>query len=600
MRLLRSHCRPVLTLVVLAGLWAWPSTVAARPGGFVRAPGGPFLVDPQGRRLELHGVNLVAKCAAYTHASQAAGQPCLPGAKRAQPAYVLESQASDPGRRFTARDALTLRRLGFSVVRLGMIWAGLEPGPGGAHENDPRYCSMHTPGTPYPALGAADPYRQATINAYLNRMGRIVSLLAREHIRVLLDMHQDAWGRPFANPSSATPWMAEGAPAWATCTSSAPFQSPAAWQGAYTDPAVNAAFQHFWANDVRGDLQAQYIRVLAAVARHFSGSRDVLGYEVFNEPSGPFEANPPVFDRQLQCFYAGSRYAPASCAAAPGPAQPPARGAIPALLAAAPHQLVFFEAPVLTDYGSPETIGITEALPFRRLVLSFHDYGGVPGAHSFQCSQASCATQEQHTMAQFGSERAATRTSQRGGPAWLLSEFGAESYVPDVARMAHLADQHLLSWTYWSGFQLHDPTGGPGEGLINERTRRPDPARAAVLARTYPLATAGIPESQSFVPGSGAFDFSYRPDHRVRAPTEIVVPTAYHYPYGYTVRVRGARVTSRPGAPMLTLVNQPHASEVTVTLRARAAHRRQHPAGRRHAPHRRCRKRQGSCPGFTG
>jgi hypothetical protein len=28
----------------------------------VRAPGGPFLTDSAGRRLELRGVNLVAKC----------------------------------------------------------------------------------------------------------------------------------------------------------------------------------------------------------------------------------------------------------------------------------------------------------------------------------------------------------------------------------------------------------------------------------------------------------------------------------------------------------------------------------------------------------
>jgi hypothetical protein len=97
-------------------------------------------------------------------------------------------------------------------VRLGIIWAGLEPGPAGAHANDPTYCSEHVPGTPYSDLGAADPYNQATIDSYLSKVDTIVRLLAREHILVVLDMHQDAWGLPFSNPSSATPWMAEGAP----------------------------------------------------------------------------------------------------------------------------------------------------------------------------------------------------------------------------------------------------------------------------------------------------------------------------------------------------------------------------------------------------
>jgi endoglycosylceramidase len=515
--------------------------------------------------------------------------------------YVLAPDARDPGRRFTAADAATLRGLGFSVVRLGIIWAALEPGPADAHADDPTYCSEHLPGTPFPNLGAADPYNQATVDAYLTKVDTIVRLLAHEHIRVLLDMHQDAWGLPFANPSSQTPWMAEGAPAWATCTSGTPFERPAAWQSAYTDPAVNAAFQHFWANDVSGNLQGQYIRALAAVARHFAGNADVLGYELFNEPAGPLLATPPEFDRQLQCFYAGTAYAPVSCAAAVGPSQAPADGAIPSVLAADPHHLAFYEAPVLTDYGAPETVGIAEPLPFGRLVLSFHDYGGMPGGSSFACTQPTCPGQEQNTMSLFSSERAATRTDQPGGPAWLLSEFGAEPYTPDIANMARLADRNLLSWTYWSGFQLHDPTGGPDEGLVNELTRQPDRARAAVLARTYPLATAGTPLTQSFDTATGAFAFTYRADPRVHAATEITVPIAYHYPHGYDVTVHGARVTSRPDAQLLTVVNYPGASTVTITLRARSRSRSRTRSPR--VPDRRPARRPGrrpSAPAFTG
>lgn len=544
-----------------------PARAGVVRGGYARAPGGPFLLDAQGRRLELHGVNLVAKCGADTVASHAPGSPCLPGGPGSSPGYVLTPNARDPGRRFGPREAATLAKLGFSVVRLGIIWAGLEPGPAGAGADDPRYCSKHLPGTPFTALGAADPYRQATVDAYLNQVGRVVKLLARAGIRVLLDLHQDAWGRPFGNSGGATPWMSEGAPAWATCTSGAPFERPASWQSAYTDPAVNAALQHFWANDVSGDLQGQYIRVLAAVARHFASNRDVLGYELFNEPSGPLVASPGGFDRQLQCFYAGSHFAPVSCAAAFGPSQAPVAGAIPSVLNADAHHLVFYQAPVLTDYGFPETVGIAEPLPFGRLVLSFHAYGGVPGSNSFQCRQPTCPVQEQQAIKLFAAERAATRSAQTGGPAWLLSEFGAEPYAPDIANVAALADRNLLSWTYWAGLQLHDPTGGPGEGLLGEVSRRPDRARAAVLARTYPLATAGVPVQQSFDVATGWFKLIYRADPAVHAPTEIVVPVAYHYPHGYTVSVRGARVTSGPDARLLTLVNDPGSDTVTVSLR---------------------------------
>lgn len=585
-----------LTLAWLAlVLWLLP-IARASVDGFARAPGGPFLVDAQGRRLEFHGVNLVAKCGADTFDSSAPGSPCLPGGNSPNPGYALTPDARDPGRRFTAQDAATLAGLGFSVVRLGIIWAALEPGPAGAHADDPTYCSAHLPGTPFPSLGAADPYSQATVDAYLKRVDTLVSLLARVHIRVLLDMHQDAWGRPFANPAGATPWMAEGAPAWATCTSAAPFGRPAAWQSAYLDPAVNAAFEHFWANDVSVDLQGQYIRVLTAVARHFAGNRDVLGYELFNEPSGPLELNPVEFDRQLQCFYAGTRYAPLSCAAAVGPSQASAAGSIPAMLAADAHHLVFYEAPVLTDFGSPETVGIAEPLPFDRLALSFHDYGGSPGSGSFSCTQPTCSGQERQTMSLFATERAATRTNQAGGPAWLLSEYGAEPYVPDIANVAAQADRNLLSWTYWAGFQLHDPTGGPDEGLLAERSRRPDPSRTAILARAYPLATAGVPTRQSFDPASGLFELAYRVDPAVRAPTVIVVPTAYHYPYGYTVKVRGARVTSRPGAALLMLINAKGATTVSVTARARPAPAR----SPRPRPGPGARRPGAGAPSFTG
>ena len=558
------------TVAVAALAWTAAAQATTHPG-FVRAPGGSFMVDQQGRRLEFHGANLVAKCGSDTHPSKVLGHPCLPGG-HGHPNYVLTPRARDRGWRFTARDAANLHRLGFSLVRLGVIWAGLEPGPKGAHKDDSTYCAQHLPGMPFPTLGKRDPFDKRKLDAYLRKVGRIVRLLARAHLRVLIDMHQDGWGRPFANPDGSPPWMSEGAPIWATCTSGFPFQKPDHWQGAYTDPAVNAALDHLWQNDVAVNLQGQFIRVWKAIARRFARNANVIGYELFNEPSGPEALSPAQFDRQLQCFYGGSAHAPTSCAASGS--QAPADGVIPAVQSVDHRHLVFYEAPVLTDFGSPETIGIAEPLPFPRLAISFHDYGGVPGQSAFECSDPNCSAQEDSTMSNFAAERPATQTSQQGGPAWLLSEFGAEKYVPDIQHVTGLADSKLLSWTYWSALQLHDPTGGPHEGLLNERTRRPDRARAAVLARVYPLATAGTPTAQSFDPKTQAFDLTYTVDPAVRAPTMISIPVAYHYRYGYRVTVSGARVTSRRNAAVLKLRNRAGAKVVTVHVRARARPRR--------------------------
>lgn len=548
---------------------------AAGAADFVRAPGGSFLTDSHGRRLLLHGANLVPKCGSDTHGSKAPGTPCLPGGgSSSQPGYLVTPDAADPGRRFTAADAATLARLGFRVVRLGIVWSGLEPGPKGAHPDDPAYCTQHAAGTPFPALGAADPYRQADVDAYLRKLDVTVGLLARRHIRVLIDMHQDGWGRPFANPDSAAPWMSEGAPAWATCTTGAPFGKPATWQSTYTDPAVNSALGHFWANDVSADLQGQFARVWKAVAKHYAGNDHVLGYDLFNEPSGPTLLSPPVFDRQLACAYSGSAAAPAACAA--GNSQAPNSGLVPTVRSVDPDHVVFFEASVLTDFGAPTTLGAPGDLPFGGLGLSFHVYGGAPGSSTFQCDQPECGPQEQRSFDTFDSERAAMQTSQPGGPAWLLSEFGAEDYVPDVARVADAADRHLASWTYWSTLQLHDPTGGPTEGLLDEHTRRPDSKRASVLARTYALATAGTPTSQSFDPATEAYDLTYAPDPSVHAPTEIVVPVAYHYAHGYDVQVTGGRATSAPDVSLLTVASDAGAKQVIVRVRRRTAPRAGH------------------------
>ncbi len=78
---------------------------ASGPVGPLRAPGGPFLVDREGRTVLLHGVNLVYKV----------------------PPYEVEVTGSGPNV-LTGAEAERMAALGFDVVRLGVVWKGLEPG----------------------------------------------------------------------------------------------------------------------------------------------------------------------------------------------------------------------------------------------------------------------------------------------------------------------------------------------------------------------------------------------------------------------------------------------------------------------------------------
>ena len=530
-----------------------PATHAAAPtdgwagAGTVKAPGGPYLTDQFGRDLQLHGANLVAKCGGGSVDMPVPGTPCVGPAEGPRLAYVLSPDAADPGRRFTAADAHTLAELGFNVVRLGIIWEGLEPGPANAHINDPHYCAAQKPGTPFPKLArGTDPYNAATVRAYLARTDRIVSLLAHAGLRVIVDMHSDAYGSAFFNTKGMTPWNGEGAPLWATCTGGAHFRPSPGWGSFWLSHPIRVAMHHFFANDVRGDLQGQYARVWQAVARHFRGNPAVLGYELYNEPNDYLVKN---LDAELQCDYGGTIREPKSCAANHTAALPD--GFIGTIQAADPTHVVFYEPSGNTNFGAPEKIGMTEPLRFPRLVLAYHAYGTIP-----------------QELAEVKAERAHTRTDQRGGPAWILDEFGANNHDGFNSQTVDDAEGDDLSWTYWAAIQLHDPTaGGPHEGLLDPTTRQAYPNQARAMSVPYAWATAGTPGAQSFYRPAQTYRYRYTPNPKVKALTEIEIPP-YTYPLGYTVKATGARVTSRANAALLTLSADRHARSVSLTVRS--------------------------------
>lgn len=530
-----------LTAPGLAQADGWAGT------GMVKAPGGPFLTDAQGRRLELHGANLVAKCGGGSVDMPDAGTPCVGPAQGPRLAYVLSPDADDPGRRFTAADAATLARLGFNVVRLGIIWEGLEPGSPTARINDPHYCAAHTPGTPFPRLARGiDPYNAGVVHAYLARTDRIVNLLAHAGIRVIVDMHSDAYGSAFFNTKGPAPWNGEGAPLWATCTGGARFRPTAGWGSFYLLRPIQIAMHHFFANDVRSDLQGQYARVWQAVAGHYRGDRNVLGYEIYNEPNDYLVKE---FDPELQCDYGGPVNEPKSCAVNHPDALP--RGLIGAIQSADPTHVVLYEPGGNTNFGAPETIGLSEPLRFPRLALAFHTYGKIP-----------------QQLAQLATERARTHTGQPGGPAWILDEFGASNNDALSAATVGHAEADNLSWTFWAAMQLNDPTGGQAyEGLLDQTTRQPYPNQARAMSVPYAWATAGTPGAQSFYRPAQTYRYRYTADPKVHAPTEIEIPP-YTYPLGYTVKVTGARVTSRTDAALLTLSADRGATTVSLTVRS--------------------------------
>ena len=217
--------------------------------------------------------------------------------------------------------------------------------------------------------------------------------------------------------------------------------------------------------------------------------------------------------------------------------------------ALAPAQHVFIEPFVLFNFGrGPTSIPGTDP----GFALSFHSYA--------------LDTASEEAVAQYGVD-AATRD---GAPA-VVTEFGAVTDPIKLNRLAGQFEDRLLPWMFWS-YQaeiIRDESIPPaGDNLTSA-------AALAVLVRPYPIVTAGTPTAIAFDPGTRVFDFAYtteRPGggryHR-RLETVVYIPPR-HYPDGYVVKVRGAKVTSKRCAARLTLRTRHPGRAVSVRITPRA------------------------------
>lgn len=511
-----SACGPAPAV----GLPTLSSPVQLPPGihdgsavqGQIDSPGGPNLYDRQGRVVLFHGVDAVYK----------------------RPPYELYP---DPGKpwNFSEEDASLIASLGFNVVRLGMTWKGLEPGT--APADDPSICA---PGAPH------DPrqFDKATIDAYLSKLAKTVDLLGRFHIYTILDMHQDVYNELFDG---------EGAPDWAVCTGDIPVvHPPGRWSRNYGTAAAEAAYSNFWTNDVVGDLQGEYDRVWSAVATYFRSSPWVLGYDPMNEPF----AKSPV---ELECFYAGTRYAGSSNC----PAQDPAVGVIPDILAPNPRRLIFYESDIYSIASQPNALA---SLSFPNLVDNVHVYCRYRSPVTGNPTDVSaCDAQEESSLASRVAGRNQLSTSyQPKGPSLFVTEFGATSDAAVLEPFIADADQTGISWIYWQWKYYDDPTGSSDEGLVS-----PDGdlrSTVHVLSETYAQAIAGAPISMSFDPSNGTFVLRYTPKHSIHAPSVIFVPTEVHDQKGYCARVTGGVVISQAGSDILDVRNASTGHLVTVKV----------------------------------
>ena len=182
------------------------------------------------------------------------------------PYHPSTSATWDARETMNAQDARQIADWGFNVVRLGVLWAGLEP-------------------------------VQGTYNhTYLDEIETIVDTLSEEGIFTIIDMHQDLLSRRFCG-NGIPDWAAKLA-AQGSLTFPLPSHLPmvldkSGWPRMqdclendfvtyYFSSSVSRAFESLYGN--RFGLLDSFKKFWMLTADRFKGKDHVLGYEIINEP----------------------------------------------------------------------------------------------------------------------------------------------------------------------------------------------------------------------------------------------------------------------------------------------------------------------------
>jgi endoglycosylceramidase len=221
-----SFILSITVVSVLSGCFSsHPGKVPQTGDQFISIKDRSF-IDPMGREMIFSGVNMVNK-----------------------------SPDGDYFCALTPKVFENLRKAGFNVIRLGIIWDGLEPEPGVFDER------------------------------MFDCLDERIQWARGNGLYVLLDMHQDLYSVKFS----------DGAPDWATLTEDQPHYTGQVWSDSYLiSPAVQTAFDNFWKNTPVKDgvgVQDHYANLWKYIAKRYANDTMIIGFDLMNEPFPGSAAN---------------------------------------------------------------------------------------------------------------------------------------------------------------------------------------------------------------------------------------------------------------------------------------------------------------------
>ncbi|GMI32093.1 hypothetical protein TrCOL_g9172 [Triparma columacea] len=465
--------------------------------------------DAVGRELLFHGTNAIVK-----------GAPWYP-----------EWRSFSPDISMSEDDFVLMEELGMNVLRLGVMWPGVEPLQGQYNET------------------------------YLDQIEEIVSLGSQHGVYTLLDMHQDGLSEFFCG---------EGLPNWAVRHTDYfkedkhgypfPFDSPMGEgdffveEGLPTKPTLPSrtacstkkqgpgwheptmasanAYEAFYKN-VDGMLDA-WADMWAHVVERFEGNDSVLGVELINEPfAGDLYRNPLLMVPRPNPKNADKVNL-----------QPAYQVASEKIREVDTERLIFFDAVTWSDLGS----GFTEAPGgeefANKTVLGFHYYAP-PQLDPFKG----------HSTLQF---KAQQRISKKLGAGTFLTETSQPDLTKDSdgfsvkGGIGDAADATLSSWAgyEWKSFCREGPESSESQmgewGACktgysrNFNGDRPEDEFMVANGRTYARAVAGKKESMLFDVDTKDFILVYRVNGVSKTQETEIFAYYLNYPDGLSVDVQGA------------------------------------------------------------
>lgn len=390
-----------------------------------------------------------------------------------------------------------LKQTGLNVIRLGVMWPGVEPQRGKYNDT------------------------------YLQVMKNLISKLSQHNIFVLIDFHQDSLSQKFCG---------EGLPLWASIpkkdAAHAPFPVPIdepyivdnttgipsvqdcdkhSWDVYQITEAAASAYQSLYDN--HDDIQDAFAQYWQVMAKTFQSLPNILGYDLMNEPfcgdiwTRPSLAVPGVADREnLQPMY--DRVATA-------------------IRQIDTEHLLFFNSVTWDDFATGFT-HVPGGESFTNMsVLAYHFY-----------APPNLFIEEQLMARQIDYNRLQC--------AGMLTEFDIAydngANVPNMMHTMSACDKYKQSWIGWE-YKPLVPITGWGWCLVNPNGTV-NTGVATAMSRTYARAVAGQVINMQFNNVTREYQLYYTVDPNIKQPTEIFVSSMYHYPNGFDVKLEPAALVT--------------------------------------------------------